>query len=197
MLSFDVADEFCVERVVAHGFFVAEDDEFHAGSCHRHVHASEVGEEAYLTLFVGADEADEDDVALLALEAVDGVDGDGVAQGTECVGLADELAEVACLHFVGGDDADVESLVEEALEAYLGYVVLEGGEDEGGFGFVDASVVFAYVGLAVVGQVGWGKGFCACGGCLLVCVGLGGCLLVCVGLGGCGCLLGLFVAVDP
>ena len=124
MLFFDVVDEFCVERVVAHGFFVAEDDEFHAGSCHRHVHASEVGEEAYLTLFVGADEADEDDVALLALEAVDGVDGDDVAQGTECVGLADKLAEVACLHFVGGDDADVESLVEEALEAYLGYVVL-------------------------------------------------------------------------
>ena len=79
LLFFDIFDELVVKWVVAHGLFVAEDDELHACSGHGHIHAPDVGEEANLSLLVGADEADEDYVALLALESVDGVDGDEVA----------------------------------------------------------------------------------------------------------------------
>ena len=62
--------------MASHGLHIAENDELHSGTSDGHVHAAQVAEEAYLTVVVGADEGNEDDVALLALEAVDGVDGD-------------------------------------------------------------------------------------------------------------------------
>lgn len=97
---------------------VAEDDEFHAGAGHGYIHAAEVGEEAYLSVLVGANEGDEDDVSFLALEAIDGIDADEVAHLAELGCVAYLLTQVVGLHPVGGDDAYVDALVEETLFAY-------------------------------------------------------------------------------
>ena len=66
----DVAEEPGVERVPAQGTGIAYDDELHPRSCHGHVHAPQVAQETDPALFVGTDQADQDDVAFLALEAV-------------------------------------------------------------------------------------------------------------------------------
>ena len=76
-----------VERMPCQRAGIAEDDEFHACARHRHVHAAQVAEKAYLPFGVGTDEGDEDDVALLTLEAIDGVHADEVAEGFEKVFL--------------------------------------------------------------------------------------------------------------
>ena len=94
---------------------VAEDDELHASAGDGDVHAAEVAEEADLSAGVGADEADEDDVAFLSLEAVHGVHGDEVAEGAEEGFPPDEVAEVLHLGAVGGNDAEVDAFVEDAF----------------------------------------------------------------------------------
>ena len=100
--------------MACHGGCIAEDDEFHPGTCDGHVHAAEVTEETDLSFVVGADEGDEDDVAFLALEAVDGVDADEVAVGFKELAFLEESAEVLYLGTVGGNDAYVEAFVEDA-----------------------------------------------------------------------------------
>ena len=80
---------------------VAEDDDFHAGTGDGYVHAAQVAEEAYLAFVVGADEGDEDDVALLTLEAIDGVDADEGAVGLEEVAALEAVAQVLHLGAVG------------------------------------------------------------------------------------------------
>ena len=62
--------------MLRHGVFVAQDDELHAGTRHRHVHAAEVFQESDLSLVVGTYQRDEDHVALLSLESVHRVDAD-------------------------------------------------------------------------------------------------------------------------
>ena len=80
---------------------VAEDDDLHASTSDGHIHASQVAQEAYLALFVRADERDDDDVAFLTLEAVDGVDGDQSAEGLEELVLAQQLSEQLHLCAIG------------------------------------------------------------------------------------------------
>ena len=43
--SLHILPQFLVERMLRHRVFIAEDDELHAGSRHRHVHAAEVFQE--------------------------------------------------------------------------------------------------------------------------------------------------------
>ena len=78
-----VLPQLTVERMAGHGFLVTENDDFHAGSGDGDVHASQVAEETYLSVVVGAHERDDDDVALLSLEAVDGIDADKSSEGLE------------------------------------------------------------------------------------------------------------------
>ncbi len=126
-----------------HGRGIAEDDEFHAGACDGHVHASEVAQETDLSFVVGTDEGDEDDVAFLALETIDGVDADEVAVRFEELAFFEETAEVLYLGAVGGDNAHVESFVEDAGFADFLKILFEGEEGEFGFGLVDAAEGFA------------------------------------------------------
>ena len=137
--SVDVFVEFFVERMARHGGGIAEDDEFHAGACDGHVHASEVAQETDLSFVVGTDEGDENDVAFLALETVDGVDADEVAVRFEELAFLEESAEVLHLCAVGGDDAHVEAFVEDAGFANFLKILFEGEEGEFGFGLVDAA----------------------------------------------------------
>ena len=129
--------------MACHGGGIAEDDEFHAGAGDGHVHASEVAQETDLSFVVGTDEGDEDDVAFLALEAVDGVDADEVAVRLEELAFSEKSAEVLYLCAVGGNDAHVESFVEDAGFADFLKILFEGEEGEFGLGFVDASKGFA------------------------------------------------------
>ena len=43
---FNILPQFLVERMFCHRVLVAQDDEFHSGSRHRHVHAAEVFQES-------------------------------------------------------------------------------------------------------------------------------------------------------
>ena len=61
----------------------AQNDQLHAGAGHGDVHAAQVGEETYLTPFVGTDQTDEDDVAFLPLKTIYGVDAHQVAVGAQ------------------------------------------------------------------------------------------------------------------
>ena len=115
-----------VEGVAAQGGGVAYDDEFHACTGDGHVHASEVGEEPHLSLFVLSHHGDEDDVALLSLEPVHGVYGDKVAEGFPVGVLAEHLAKQMHLALVGGDDTDVQTLVQDAVLAVALYIVVQG-----------------------------------------------------------------------
>ncbi len=49
-----------------HRILVAQDDELHAGSCYRHIHAAKVFQETDLAFIIRTYQRDEDDVALLA-----------------------------------------------------------------------------------------------------------------------------------
>ena len=126
-----------------HGGGIAEDDEFHAGACDGHVHASEVAQETDLSFVVGTDEGDEDDVAFLTLEAVDCVDADEVAVRFEELAFLEETAEVLHLCAVRGDDTHVEAFVEDAGFADFLKILFEGEEGEFGLGLVDAAEGFA------------------------------------------------------
>ena len=106
--------------MAAEGLGIADNDEFHAGTGHGYVHATQVGEEAYLTMVVGSDEADDNHVALLPLKGVDGVDGHGAAYALQLGRGVDDLAEILHLGAVGGDDAEVYVFVVYAAVAYAG-----------------------------------------------------------------------------
>ena len=73
---------------------ISQDDELHPGACYRHIHASQVVQETYLTILVGTDQTDENHIAFLTLESVHRIDGDLRAERLEEGVLADELTEV-------------------------------------------------------------------------------------------------------
>ena len=65
-----ILPQFLVERMFRHRVLVAQDDELHSGSRHRHVHATEVFQETYLAFIVGTHQGYENHVALLPLETI-------------------------------------------------------------------------------------------------------------------------------
>ena len=77
-------------------------------------------------MFVLSHHGDEYDVALLSLEPVHSVYGDKVAEGFPVGVLAEHLAKQVHLALVGGDDADVQTLVQDAVLADALYVVVQG-----------------------------------------------------------------------
>ena len=129
-MGFEVFDELGVEGVSGEGVGVAEDDEFHAGAGDGDVHAAEVAEEADGALVVVAHHADDDDVAFLPLEAVDAAYGDLPAEGAEEFLPFEQASDEAHLGTVGGDDAEVGAVVEDAFHAYHLDVVAEGVDEE-------------------------------------------------------------------
>ena len=84
-----ILPQFLVERMLRHRVFIAEDDELHAGSRHRHVHAAEVFQESDLSLVVGTYQRDEDHVSFLPLETVHRVYADQAAVRLEELILLD------------------------------------------------------------------------------------------------------------
>ena len=81
--ALDVFVQLFVESMFRQRGGIAQDDELHAGAGDGHIHAAQVVEETDLPFFVGAHQADEDNVALLPLESVHGVDGDERPEGFE------------------------------------------------------------------------------------------------------------------
>ena len=65
-----ILPQFLVERMLRHRVLVAQDDELHAGSRHRHVHAAKVFQETYLAFIVGTHQGDENHVSFLPLETI-------------------------------------------------------------------------------------------------------------------------------
>ena len=86
--------QFLVERMLGHRLLVAQDDELHSGSRHRHVHATEVFQESNLAFIVGTYQGDENHVALLPLEAIHRVYADETAVRLEKFILLDELLQI-------------------------------------------------------------------------------------------------------
>lgn len=74
-----ILPQFLVERMFRHRVLVAQDDELHSGSRHRHVHAAEVFQETNLSLIIGTHQGDENHIALLTLETIHRVYADEAA----------------------------------------------------------------------------------------------------------------------
>ena len=119
---FHILPQFLVERMFRHRVLVAQDDELHSGSRHRHVHAAEVFQESYLAFIVGTHQRDEDHVSFLPLETVHRVYADQTAVRLEELILLDELLEILYLGTVRRNDAYINSFLQNALLAYLGEV---------------------------------------------------------------------------
>ena len=120
--------QFLVERMLGHRLLVAQDDELHTGSRHRHVHAAKVFQKTNLALVVGTYQGDENHVALLPLEAIYRVYADEAAVRLEEFILLDELLEILHLGTVRRNDAYVDSFLQNAPFAYLGEVFRLGEE---------------------------------------------------------------------
>ena len=80
--------------MLGHRILVAQDDELHSGSRHRHVHAAKVFQKTNLTLVVRTYQGDENHVALLPLEAIHRVYADEAAVRLEEFILLDELLQI-------------------------------------------------------------------------------------------------------
>ena len=89
-----ILPQFLVERMLRHRVLVAQDDELHSGSRHRHVHAAKVFQKTNLAFIVGTYQRDENHVALLPLEAIHRVDADEAAVRLEEFILLDELLQI-------------------------------------------------------------------------------------------------------
>ena len=139
-----ILPQFLVERVLRHRLFVAQDDELHAGTRHRHVHAAQVFQETDLSFVIGPHQGDENHVALLSLEAVHRVNADQAAVRLEELILLDEPLEVLHLSTIGRDDSHVDALVYYALLAYLGEVFRQGEESKLRLRLVDAAEALAH-----------------------------------------------------
>lgn len=142
--SLHIFPQFLVERMLRHGVFVAQDDELHAGTRHRHVHAAQVFQETDLSFVIGTHQRDEDHVALLSLESVHRVDADQAAVRLEELILLDEPLEVLHLSTIGRDDSYVDTLVYYTLLAYLGEVFRQGEESKLRLRLVDAAEALAH-----------------------------------------------------
>ena len=117
-----ILPQFLVERMFRHRVLVAQDDELHSGSRHRHVHAAEVFQESDLSLVVGTYQGDEYHVSFLPLETIHRVYADEAAVRLEELILLDELLEILYLGTVRRNDAYIDSFLQNALFAYLGEV---------------------------------------------------------------------------
>ena len=80
--------------MLRHRVLVAQDDELHAGSRHRYVHAAEVFQESDLSLIVGTYQRDEDHVSFLPLETIHRIYADEAAVRLEELILLDELLQI-------------------------------------------------------------------------------------------------------
>ena len=121
-----ILPQFLVERMLRHRVFVAQDDELHAGSRHRHVHAAKVFQESYLTFIVGTYQRDENHVSFLTLETIYRVYADEAAVRLEELILLDELLQILHLGTIRRNDAYVDALAQYPLLAYLGEVFCQG-----------------------------------------------------------------------
>lgn len=118
-------EQLVVERMSCQRGGIGQYYEFHAGPCHGYVHAAQVLEESYLTVFIGADQAYYYHVTLLSLKSVDRVYAYKTAVWLkEWVGL-DELTQILHLCAVGAYESKVNMLLDYALTAYLADVILE------------------------------------------------------------------------
>ena len=132
-----ILPQFLVERMLRHRVLVAQDDELHSGSRHRHVHAAEVFQESDLSLVVGTYQRDEYHVSFLPLETVHRVYADQAAVRLEELILLDELLEILYLGTVRRNDAYIDSFLQNALFAYLGEVFRQSQQSKLGFCLVD------------------------------------------------------------
>src|SRR3712207_2746451 len=76
LAPFHVLIELFIERMSGQSSDITQYDELHTGPCYGHVHASNVTQEANLSLVIAAHQGDENDVTLLPLKAIHGVDTD-------------------------------------------------------------------------------------------------------------------------
>ena len=114
-----ILPQFLVERMFRHRVLVAQDDELHAGSRHRHVHATEVFQETNLSLIIGTYQGDENHIALLTLETIHRVYADEATVRLEELILLDELLQILHLGTVRRNDAHVDAIAQHPLLAYL------------------------------------------------------------------------------
>ena len=141
---FHILPQFLVERMFRHRVLVAQDDELHAGSRHRHVHAAEVFQESYLSFIIGTNQGDENHVSFLTLETIHRVYADEAAVRLEELILLDELLQILHLGTVRRNDAHVDAIAQYPLLAYLGEVFRQGEQGKFSFRLVDAAVTFAH-----------------------------------------------------
>lgn len=141
---FHILPQFLVERMFRHRVLVAQDDELHAGSRHRHVHAAEVFQESYLSFIIRTHQGDENHVSFLTLETIHRVYADEAAVRLEELILLDELLQILHLGTVRRNDAHVDAIAQHPLLAYLGEVFRQGEQGKLGFRLVDAAVTFAH-----------------------------------------------------
>ena len=141
---FHILPQFLVERMLRHCVLVAQDDELHAGSRHRHVHAAEVFQETDLAFIVGTYQRDEDHVSFLSLETIHRVYADQTAVRLEELILLDELLQILHLGTVRRNDAYVDALAQYPLLAYLGEVFRQGEQGKLGFRLVDTPETLAH-----------------------------------------------------
>ena len=121
-----ILPQFLVERMFRHRVLVAQDDELHSGSRHRHVHAAEVFQESDLSLVVGTYQGDEYHVSFLPLETVHRVYADQAAVRLEELILLDELLQILHLGTIRRNNAYIDALTQYPLLAYLGEVFRQG-----------------------------------------------------------------------
>lgn len=119
---FHILPQFLVERMFRHRVLVAQDDELHSGSRHRHVHAAEVFQKSDLSLVVGTYQGDENYVSFLPLETIYRIHAYQAAVRLEEFIFLDELLEILYLSTIRRDDAYIDSFLQNALFAYLGEV---------------------------------------------------------------------------
>ena len=139
-----ILPQFLVERMLRHRVLVAQDDELHAGSRHRHVHAAEVFQESYLAFIVGTYQGDEDHVSFLPLETIHRVYADQAAVRLEELILLDELLQILHLGTIRRNNAHVDALTQYPLLAYLGEVFRQGEQGKLGFRLVDTPETLAH-----------------------------------------------------
>lgn len=139
-----ILPQFLVERMFRHRVLVAQDDELHSGSRHRHVHAAEVFQETYLAFIVGTHQRDEDHVSFLPLETIYRIHADQAAVRLEELILLDEFLEILYLGTVRRNDAYIDSFLQNALFAYLGEVFRQSEQGKFGFRLVDTPETLAH-----------------------------------------------------
>lgn len=141
---FHILPQFLVERMLGHRILVAQDDELHAGSRHRHVHAAKIFQKTDLTFIVRTDQGDEDHVSFLSLETIHRIYADQTAVRLEELILLDELLQILHLGTIRRNDAYVDALAQYPLLADLREVFRQSEQGKLGFRLVDTPETLAY-----------------------------------------------------